>query len=398
MRILKMVLFLLILIHSSGYAQSPDSRHSVATFDSGFGGYFTAKEIEKRAKELETKGYGGFSIQHFGDTLNAPYGDKTPEQIAHFSAVGILSAFRHGASDVFLACNTASTQYDAIRNILRKYDASYPNRVHSIIDVSVKEIMKTVSKQLKRQDVVSVSILATPATVRSENYPRFLAKSLNARMMPTQVKSYMQARWRGEVQHPIESLLTRTELELGPKKRVVVYQIAPANWVEMIEHGASDEEKRAAVEHDLTALLGLIEEPIAFEVVGEFCTHYPVFDSLIQQTFKQLNRTSQGAPFIVQGPLMGALFERNFTARHRPTKSLSTESRTTNPTIFISGDNQDATRALAKTVFPNDPVPEVLKLDFNASVPVEPQSKTKSALIIGGQQKNQLRKPTWKIQ
>jgi glutamate racemase len=178
----------------------------------------------------------------------------------------------------------------------------------------------------------------------------------------------------------------------------VVYQIAPANWVEMIEHGASDEEKRAAVEHDLTALLGLIEEPIAFDVVGEFCTHYPVFDNLIQQTFKQLNRTSNDAPFVVQGPIMGALFERNFTASHRPIKSSSTESQTTNPTIFISGDNQEATRALAKTVFPNDPEPEVVKLDFNSSVPLESQSKISPAVINGSQQKNQLRKPTWKIQ
>nr|WP_315472641.1 hypothetical protein [uncultured Undibacterium sp.] len=398
MRILKIVLFIFILIHSTVYAQSPNSRHSVSTFDSGFGGYFTTKEIEKRARELEAKGYGGFSIQHFGDTLNAPYGEKTPEQIAHYSAAGILSAFRKGAGEVFLACNTASTQFDAIRNLLRKHDASYPKRIHSIIDVSVKEIMKTVSKQLKRQDLVFVSILATPATVRSKNYPRFLAKALKARMMPTQAKSFMQTRWRGDAQQPIESLLTRTELELGPKKRVVVYQIAPANWVEMIEHGASDEEKRAAVEHDLTALLGLIEEPVAFDVVGEFCTHYPVFDNLIQQTFKQLNRTSNGAPFVVQGPIMGALFERNFAASHRPTKSSSTESQTTNPTIFVSGNNQEATRALAKTVFPNDPAPEVVKLDFNAGVPVEQRSKTNSAVIIGAGQKIQLRKPIWKTQ
>jgi glutamate racemase len=371
----RIVLIAVLFAHGAGsaQAQAPDRRHSVATFDSGFGGFFTAKEIEKRARQLEVQGYGEFSIQHLGDTLNAPYGDKTPEQIARYSAAGILSAFRQGAGEVFLACNTASTQFDAIRDILRRHDASYPNRVHSIIDASVKEVMKTVSAQLKLRDVVTVGILATPATVRSENYPKFLAQALHARLVPARSTSLMQARWYGDVASPIESLMTRTELTLGPTKRVVIYQLAPANWVDLIEHGAGDDEKRAAVERDLAALLGLIEDPVAFDVVGEFCTHYPVFDALIQHTFKALKRAADGAPFVVQGPLMGALFERNFTARNRPAKAPAHAPRTATPAIFISGDNRDATRALAEKMFPNDPAPDVVKIDFGADAARPPR-------------------------
>lgn len=347
----------------AGAAQAADQAHTVATFDSGFGGFFTAKEIEQRARQLEAKGYGEFSVQHFGDTLNAPYGEKTPEQIARYSAAGILSAFRQGAGDVFLACNTASTQFDAIRDILRKQDVSYPNRVHSIIDISVREVMRTVSAQLKLRDVVTVAILATPATVRSGHYPAFLAKALNTPLSPTTSTSLMQPRWHGAAGQ-IESLMTRTELSLGPQKRVIIYQLAPANWVDLIEHGAPDDEKRAAVERDLKALLSLIAEPVAFDVVGEFCTHYPVFDQLIRQTFHVLQRASAGTPFIVQGPLMGALFEQNFTARNQPVTAATASPRTATPVIYLSGDNQKATRALAEKVFPSEPVPEVVKLDF----------------------------------
>lgn len=355
-------LLLAALVVSGGaLAQAP---HAVATFDSGFGGFFTAKEIEKRAKQLEAKGYGEFRIEHFGDTRNAPYGEKTPGQIASYSAAGILRAFEHGASDVFLACNTASTQFDAIRELLRQRDPAYPARVHSIIEVSVREIMKTVSAALKERDTVSVAILATPATVRSENYPRYLARALGVPYTPASSASMMQPRWFKGKENSIESLVTTSELRLGPRKKVIVHQLAPANWVDMIEHGASDAEKAKAVASDLAALLALVKDPAPFDVVGEFCTHYPVFDSLIQDSFRSQGRAAQATPFVVQGPLMGALFEKEFTARHAPRTAPVAAPRTATPAIYISGDNKAATEALAAKVFPHDPPPAVEKTSF----------------------------------
>lgn len=99
-------------------AENKNQVVKVATFDSGFGGFFTAKEIEKQAAALSEKGYGPFDIAHYGDTTNLPYGEKTPGQIAKFASEGILAAFRDGYKDVYIACNTASTQFSKIREIV----------------------------------------------------------------------------------------------------------------------------------------------------------------------------------------------------------------------------------------------------------------------------------------
>lgn len=201
-------------------AQAASARaYRVATFDSGFGGYFTAKEIEKQARELSASGYGPFLIAHYGDTTNIPYGEKTPEQIAAFASAGILAAFRDGARDVYVACNTASTQIDRIRETVRASNPAYPNHVHSIIDVSVREVMKTISAKLQTQDVVVVGILATPATVKAEAYPRFLAKALNVQLPPGEFKKLTQPRWLAAKGPTIDSFAYITELALGPKKK-----------------------------------------------------------------------------------------------------------------------------------------------------------------------------------
>lgn len=337
--------------------------HRVATFDSGFGGYFTAKEIEKQARALSTEGYGPFVIAHYGDTTNLPYGEKTPDQVAAFASAGILAAFRDGAKDVYIACNTASTQVDRIREIVRAENPAYPNHVHSIIDVSVREVMKTVSAKLRVQDLVTVAILATPATIKSETYPKVLARALNAPVAPGEFKKMTQPRWLASKGPTIDSFAYVTELPLGPKKKVVVYQLAPANWVEMIENGAPDAEKRDAVRRDLEMLAGGTKREAKFDVVGEFCTHYPVFDVMIQEELGRLGKIAPNAPFVVQGPLMGRLFKTQFL-QAKPAKAARPVAPPSTPPFYMSGTNIEPTKALVRKVFPNDPEPLIEHRDF----------------------------------
>jgi glutamate racemase len=344
-------------------SQAPARTYRVATFDSGFGGYFTAKEIEKQARALSADGYGPFEVAHYGDTTNLPYGEKTPEQVAQFSTAGILAAFRDGAGEVYIACNTASTQVDRIRELLRAENASYPNRVRAIIDVSVREVMKTVSAKLKSQDVVIVGILATPATIKSENYPRFLAKALNVPFTPGSFTTLTQPRWLASKGPTIDSFAYVTEFALGPAKKVVVYQLAPANWVELIENGAPEREKSEAVARDLAMLAGQTRPGDRFDVVGEFCTHYPVFDARIQAELKTLGKVAAGAPFVVQGPLMGELFRTEFLKR-KPARAAGAVPPPGTPPFYMSGTNIESTRALAKKIFPNDPEPLIAHRAF----------------------------------
>lgn len=342
---------------------SNSGAYRVATFDSGFGGYFTAKEIERQARTLSAEGYGPFLIAHYGDTTNVPYGEKTPEQIARFASAGILAAFRDGAQDVYIACNTASTQFDRIREILRAKNAGYPNHTYSIIDVSVREVMKTVSAKLKTEDVVTVAVMATPAAVKSETYPKYLARALKVAFTPGTFTALTQPRWLASKGATVDSFVYVTELALGPKKKVVVYQFAPANWVEMIENGAPEAEKREAVRRDLALLTARMKPNARLDVVGEFCTHYPVFDRMIQAEYQALGKVSAGAPFVVQGPLMGRLFRAQFLQR-KPVKAAGAVAPPSTPPFFMSGTNIEPIRALVRAIFPNDPEPTIEHRDF----------------------------------
>jgi glutamate racemase len=346
-------------------AKAKQDQVRVATFDSGFGGFFTAKEIEKQARDLSTQGYGPFDVAHYGDTTNIPYGEKTPDQIAKFATAGILAAFQDGYKDVYIACNTASTQFEKIKENLRAVNPAYANHVYSIIEISVKETMKTVSAKLKTQDVVSIAVMATPAAIRSENYPKFYAKALNVEFKPGEFKKVTQERWlKAAGKSPtIDSYTYMTELSLGPKKKVIIYQMSPANWVEMIENGAPDNEKAAAVKNDLALLTSQIKPDASFDVVGEFCTHYPVFDAMIQKELKGLGKVAPDAPFIVQGPLFANLFRQHFVER-KPAKSSQAVAAPSTPPIYLSGTNIDATKALVKKIWPNDPAPVIQTREF----------------------------------
>ena len=347
----------------NGGATGPTKVINVATFDSGFGGFFTAKEIEKQMQNFSREGYGPFAIAHYADTTNIPYGEKTPEEIARFASQGILTAFHDGAKDVYIACNTASTQFDKIKEILRAENPSYPNHVYSILDISVREVMKTVGERLKKQDVVAIAVLATPATVKSESYPRFLAKALNVEFKPGKFIKSAQSRWLKSKGGNIDNFFYVTELALGPKKKVVVYQMAPANWVEMIENGASDTEKRRAVKNDLQLLADHLRPGQTIEAVGEFCTHYPVLNGMIQEEMKERRMVAKNAPFIVQGPVMAALFSRQFL-QTKPAKSVQPVEPPGTPPIYLSGTNIEATQNLVKSIFPNDSLPIIQKKEF----------------------------------
>ncbi|MDD4870994.1 MAG: hypothetical protein PHR77_10580 [Kiritimatiellae bacterium] len=349
-------------VSRNGREVKPET-YSVATFDSGFGGFFTANEIAKQARALSETGYGPFAVVHYGDTLNIPYGEKTPEQIAQFAAAGIMTAFRDGAEDVFIACNTASTQIERIKEILRAKNPSYPNHVYSIINVSIKEAMKTISRKLKTQDVVTMVVMATPAAIRSENYPAFFAKALKVEFKPGVFTKLTQPRWLKSKGETIDSYTYVNEFRLGLEKKVLMYQMAPANWVDMIEYGAPDAEKLAAVKSDLAMLTSQFKPETVFDVVGEFCTHYPVFDAMIQVELRGLRKVAPDTPFIVQGPLMGKLFKEQFLQK-KPFKSDKAVPPPSAPSIYLSGANIDATKVLVKKIFPNDPEPSVKRKEF----------------------------------
>ncbi|MCI1223049.1 MAG: glutamate racemase [Bifidobacterium subtile] len=84
------------------------SRAAIGVFDSGLGGISVVRQLRH---DLPNE-----RVLYFGDSANAPYGRKTPEQVRELS-FGIVERFVHqGVKAVVIACNTAtSAAVDALR-------------------------------------------------------------------------------------------------------------------------------------------------------------------------------------------------------------------------------------------------------------------------------------------
>jgi glutamate racemase len=344
----------------------------VATFDSGFGGYLTAKSVEREAAPLLREYAADITIHHYGDTRNLPYGEKTPEQIAALGSAGVLTALREGADVVFIACNTASTQYERIR---RAVDAAYPGEmkpVISIIDASAQEAKQRIDAALATQRNAIFVILATPATVRSMVYPRKLAALYGTSLAEEPAQAYTQPRWFSTSGATLQSLTQKSQLNLPEGRRIDIYQLAPANWVEMIEHGADLKVKHDAVQRDLALLRAALPAGATPDVVGYFCTHYPILDGMIRAEMAAGAASPNATSYIAQGQLMATLFKRMAVERfrgHERVRPISDHEiarlqERARATITISGSNSATTSELARTLFPGDPAPQVTEEDM----------------------------------
>lgn len=355
---MKSILLLVILFSNLALASE---EVKVATFDSGFGGFFTTKEIEKEARKLTLTHDVKFTLTHYGDTKNAPYGEKTPEQISTLASKGVGTAFTDGAEEVFIACNTASTQFAPIKEILGKGKSDH---VISIIESSVTELKRLIDEKLKKESVVRVAILATPFTVRNMIYPKALAKAYGIAEPVANLNMSEDKRWYVQKGGTTPVITSVNTFALPGKKKIEVHQLGPGNWVEMIEYGAPADIQQMMVEKDMKRL----SPSKPYDVVGEFCTHFPVFDPFIKAKGIENKITSKETSYIQQGPLMARIFRERMLVRlekhKRKTDLKEIDKAALTPAIYISGDNLDETRELSQNVFPHDPLPMVKKKDF----------------------------------
>lgn len=127
----------------------------VGVFDSGLGGLNVLNTISQKNKH---------DYYFLGDSLRAPYGDRSSEEIRKFSTqiVEFLSEF--GIDHYVVACNTiCATSLDFLRE---KYRYTFL----SIVDMGVLETLKT------KGDVL---VLATRRTVETHVYKNRIQKNSN---------------------------------------------------------------------------------------------------------------------------------------------------------------------------------------------------------------------------
>ena len=252
-------------------ASSKDVIYRVSFDDSGVGGLIFAldvlQELEPNLRELESKYAVRFIFQQMGDSKNAPYGSKKPDEIDSLTRIMIdYTANLQHTNTLILACNTASTVYDEEMDSLFK--TKFPDlKIITMITNSSKEIVDQATKYSKNKKDLYIALLATPATIKSGAYQ-------------TQIKNI--ARTNGQ------------ELKL--------FTYAPQSWVNNIEKGVDKQISELDVKNDLESFKNQIGEDFQkLNVAGIFCTHYPFYKNEIKDFFNKNGNPDM--EFLIQGQI-----------------------------------------------------------------------------------------------
>ncbi len=126
----------------------------IGFFDSGFGGLAALRAVVHILPQ--------YDYVYFGDSLHAPYGDRSRDEVYHLTRRCIEYLFANNCSLVIIACNTASA--DALRR-LQKETTSATRRLLGITVPLVEEAIA-----LSRTG--RIGILATRGTVASNVFQR----------------------------------------------------------------------------------------------------------------------------------------------------------------------------------------------------------------------------------
>ena len=133
----------------------PDCRAPVAVFDSGLGGISVLREL---VRTLPRENY-----LYFGDSLHAPYGTKTPQEVISLSLQAADRLLSQGAKALVVACNTATSA--AIRT-LRK---TFP-------ELAIVGTEPAIKPAVERHPGGRILMLATAMTVQEEKFQRLKAQ------------------------------------------------------------------------------------------------------------------------------------------------------------------------------------------------------------------------------
>ena len=181
----------------------------IAVFDSGVGGISVLRELVRLMP--------GENYLYYGDSANAPYGNRTTQQVQALTLAAADMLVRRGIKALVVACNTATAA--AIEELRRKYPDTIVVGIEPALKVAVDHFPNG-----------QIGIMATQVTLRENK-------------LASQLERFAQA-----------------QVELIP---------APG-LVELVEDGKADSpEAEALLRELLTPYVGKLDAL----VLG--CTHYP---------------------------------------------------------------------------------------------------------------------------
>lgn len=128
----------------------------IGVFDSGLGGISVVRQI--------TKDLPHERVLYFGDSANAPYGVKTPDQVKALSFAIMERFVQQGVKAVVIACNTATSA--AVNELREHYD---------IPIIGMEPALKVACDRGngQRQRII---VAATPLTLREHKFATLMAR------------------------------------------------------------------------------------------------------------------------------------------------------------------------------------------------------------------------------
>ena len=165
----------------------------IGVFDSGVGGisvlrYMTSKLPHER-------------FVFYGDSANAPYGEKSPEWLLERSRTITAKMVDTGAKAVVIACNTATA---AAATTLRE---EYP-------DIPIIGIEPAVKPAVLGTPGGKILVMATPVTIQSEKFHRLVEScSADAEIIPLSCPGLADFIESGDIEG--DAMLARIDELLG---------------------------------------------------------------------------------------------------------------------------------------------------------------------------------------
>ena len=130
------------------------SAKPIGFFDSGMGGL----SVVKTARQLLPTE----DICYFGDSANAPYGTKKPEEIQALTVASVQILLDQGVKALVLACNTAS--------------GVALTQLQAALDIPVLGIQPALEAAQRLRRTGDILVLATPATFKTARYAALKAR------------------------------------------------------------------------------------------------------------------------------------------------------------------------------------------------------------------------------
>lgn len=127
----------------------------IGVFDSGMGGVSVLRKLSKIMP--------GEDFIYFGDSVNAPYGTKSKEEIKELTEKAFNYFLQKNCKAVVIACNTATS---AAAKYLREKHPDYPI-------IGLEPALKPAALSM---DYPKVLAMATPLTLKEEKFNNLMAR------------------------------------------------------------------------------------------------------------------------------------------------------------------------------------------------------------------------------